>query len=367
MKGLKLEKALSNVIRKGFIAVLVGGLLLNLVGCGNSAEANSSTGQGTAEEGNAGAGNGKKHKLGLVIKTATNAHFQDLAYGAQKAAEDYGVELSILNTTTESDVEGQIKMCEDLISQGCDAILLTANDSKGLSSAVTSAYDNGVKFVAIDTTIDDVWGEDAYLDYVPTYIGVDHETAGYDITKAVCENIGGKGNVVIMRGVDATSSSNERTAGIKKALEEYPGITIVAEQSGNYDTETAQTKMGDILQSNQEVDAVICCNDMMSMGVVNALEEQGYTVGKGGVTVAGLDGNIVALNSIKEGKIFGTLYDWTLLQGYWGVYNAIQLLEGQKVAENIIAPSTVITEDNVEEFLPHANDLAAWKIGNKIN
>lgn len=294
---------MKGMMKKGIAALLIGGLLMGMTGCGAAANADGNTKQETKGEAGASGEDSKTHKLGLVIKTATNAHFQDLAYGAQKAAEDYGVELSILNTTSESDVEGQIQMCEDLMSQGCEALILTANDSKGVSTAVQAAHDNGVKFVAADTVIEDVWGEDEYQDYVPSYIGVDHVNAGYDIAKAVAEKIGGKGNVVIIRGVDAASSSNERTEGIKKALEEYSGITVAAEQSGNYDTETAQTKMGDILQSNKEVDAVLCCNDLMAMGVINALEEQGYQVGgDDGVVVAGLDGNIVALQSIQDRK-----------------------------------------------------------------
>lgn len=323
---------------------------------------------GSSDGGSSNSTSDLDYKLGLVIKTASNAHFQDIAYGAQQAAQDYGVELSILNTTSESDVEGQVKMCEDLISQGCDALILTANDSSGVSTAVENAFNSDVKFVAVDTEIDDVWGEDKYDDYVPSYIGVNHVDAGFDLAKSVCEKLGGKGNVVVLRGVDAASSSNQRTEGIKKALAEYPGITIAAEQSGEYDAQTAQTKMSDILQADKNIDAVICCNDLMAMGAINALEEQGKTVNPdNGVIVAGLDGNIVALESISAGKMFGTLYDWSYLQGYWAVYNAIQLLLGNNTAENIVAPATIITSDNVEKYLPHAQKLADWTIGDKIN
>lgn len=338
-------------------AALAGAMTLSLAACGSS-EGN----------GNDSATADKDYKIGLVVKTASNAHFQDIAYGAQQAAQDYGVKLSILNTTTESDVEGQVKMCEDLISQGCDALILTANDSSGVSTAVEEAYNQKVKFVAVDTEIDDAWGADKYLDYVPTYIGVNHTDAGYQLAKSVCEKIGGKGNVVVLRGVDAASSSNQRTEGIKKALAEYPNIKIVAEQSGEYDTEKAQAKMGDILQSNKNINAVICCNDLMAMGAINALEEQGLTVNPdNGVVVAGLDGNIVGLQSISDGKMYSTLYDWSYLQGYWAVYNAIQMLLGNNVAENIVAPATVITKDNVEKYLPHAEKLADWTMGDKID
>lgn len=336
---------------------VIGVMAVSLAACTDNSKKDSSTGESGKTD----------YKIGLVVKTATNAHFQDIAYGAEEAAEEYGATLTTLNTTSESDVNGQIQMCEDLISQGNQALVLTANDSKGLSTAVSEAHDANVKFVALDTTIDNVWGS-KYLDYVPTYIGEDHVNSGYTVAKQVAEKIGGKGSVVVIRGVDAASSSNDRTKGIKKALAEYPGIKIVAEQSGNYDTETAQTKMSDILQSHKDIKAVLCCNDLMAIGCVNALEEQGIKVGgSDGVVVSGLDGNIVALQSIKEGKMYATLYDWTMLQGYWGVYDAIQLLKGDPVPENFVTPVTLITSSNVAQYIPHFQTLSKWTMGSKIN
>lgn len=350
-------------IKRLLAALVVVVLALALCACGSTGAGSDDT--GVATDGTV--SGSSDYTIGVVVKTASNAHFQDLAYGAMLAAEDYGVELITLNTATEADVEGQIQMVEDLISRGCDAIILTANDSAGVSSAVEACHDAGVVFQCTDTVIDNAWG-DNYDEYVPSFIGVDHQQAGYTVAKAVCEKIGGSGNVVILRGMDAASSSNDRTAGFKQAIAEYPGITVVAEQSGEYDMQTAQEKMADILQANKDVDAVLCCNDLMGVGVINALEEQGYTVGgDDGVVVCGIDGNLVGLESIDEGKMYCTLYDWTVLQGYWSVYNCVQSLGGNAVAEDITAPSTVITADNVGKFLPHANALAEWSMGDPIN
>ena len=63
------------------------------------------------------------------------------------------------------------------------------------------------------------------------------------------------------------------------------------------------------------------------------------------VVVAGIDGNFISLKSIKEGKVYATAYDWSILQGYDAVYQAIDLIEGKSVPETTTSPDTIITEE----------------------
>ena len=220
----------------------------------------------------------KGYKLGIVVKTATNAHFQDICYGAAIAAYETGCTITMDYCNAESEVLEQVQKCENMIAAGIDALILTPNDSSGVSAAVNAAHDAGIPFVTVDTTITNEWGDNV-KEYCPNYIGVNHEQMAYDLAKQVFESMGNEGNVVIMRGVDAVSSSNERTSGFKKAVEDTPGMTIVDEQSGEYDQDKAAQKMADMIQGNaKDVDVVLCCNDLMACGVQIALEENGYTV-----------------------------------------------------------------------------------------
>lgn len=346
------------LVAKILSVALVGVMALGLVACGNDEPAtNNGSASNEAES---------DITVGIVVKTATNAHFQDIAYGAALAGKDLGVEVLIDNTATEADIEGQITKCEDMITKGVDALILTANDSKGVATAVEAAHDNDVKFVTVDTEIMNVWGDDV-VEYMPNYIGVDHTLMAYEMAKQIFDSIGGEGNVIILRGVDAASSSQERTAGFEKAIAEYPNITLVESQSANFDQETAQTTMGDILQAQKDVDVVLCCNDLMAVGAVNALKENNFTVGgEDGVIVAGIDGNVIALESIAAGEIYASAYDWSILQGYYAVQQAVALVKGEEVPAETWTPDTIITADNVAEFLPHGQELAQWTMGSKL-
>lgn len=351
------------IVSKVLATALVGAMACSLAACG-SEKADTSATSANNEGGAATATSDVK--VGIVVKTATNAHFQDIAYGAALAGKDLGVEVLIDNTATEADIDGQITKCEDMITKGVDALILTANDTKGVAAAVESAHDNKVKFVTVDTEIENLWG-DAVAEYMPNYIGVDHTQMAYEMAKQIFDTVGGEGNVIILRGVDAASSSQERTAGFEKAIAEYDGINLIESQSASYDQATAQTTMSDILQSKKDVDVVLCCNDLMAVGAVNALKENSIKVGgEDGVLVAGIDGNLIALESIAAGEIYASAYDWSILQGYYAVQQAVALVNGESVEAETWTPDTIITAENVAKFLPHGQELAQWTMGSDL-
>lgn len=360
---------------------VVGAMALSLAACG-STSSGSTEDSSAADETSSAAETTTADSdisIGIVVKTATNAHFQDIAYGAVLAGQELGVEVRVDNTTTESDVDGQVTKCENMISAGVDALILTANDSDGVSGAVEAAHDAGIPFVTVDTEITNVWG-DEIDDYMPNYIGVDHEEMAYELAKTVIDAAGGEGNVIILRGVDAASSSIERTAGFERAIAEYDGITLVDSQSASYDQDTATTTMSDLIQAHSDIDIVLCCNDLMAVGAVTALEENGIEVGEDGVLVAGIDGNLLALQSIDEGKLHASAYDWSILQGYYAVYQAYDLINGTDSSEweyqanfeddvyslYTFTPDTIITSENIDEYLPHGEELAEWTMGTEV-
>ncbi|SDB07186.1 sugar ABC transporter substrate-binding protein [Eubacterium oxidoreducens] len=346
--------------KKILAGILAGAVVFSMTACSSTSDSSDGSSSDTSQ-----ASDGDI-TIGMVLKTATNAHFQDIAYGATLAAEELGINIKIDNTTTETDVEGQITKCEDLISSGVDALILTANDSSGVGSAVESAHSAGIPFVTADTEIVNDWGDDV-SEYMPNFIGEDYQELAYQLSKQVCEALGGEGKVVILRGIDAASSSQQRTAGIEQAIEEYEGIEIVESKSANYDQDTATSTMSDILQAHPDIDAVICCNDMMAMGSVTALKENNIELGgEDGVLVAGLDGNIIALDSIEAGDMYATLYDWSMLQGYYSVMQAYDLIEGKEVPEETLTVGTVITSENVADFIPHGEIVSDWSFGSSI-
>lgn len=345
---------MKKILKMVVCGALVGALTFSMAAC------NSAPADGEA------ANNSSDISVGIIVKVATNAHFHDIAYGACVAGKELGIDVKVDNTTSEVDTEGQITLCENMISAGCDAVIIAPNDSDGMSAAVEACHSAGIPFVTCDTTITNIWGDDK-KEYIPNFIGAHNEDITYNLACNVFEALGGEGNVVILRGIDATSSSNERTSGFEKAIAEYPGISLIESQSANYSQDDAVNTMADIIQANTDIDAVLCCNDMMAVGACSALMENNIPVGKDGVLVAGVDGNIVALESIERGEMYATAYDWAILWGYLSVMQAYDLIQGKEVPENTMTQTDcVITLDNLDEYMPHSVEVQDWGFSGKI-
>lgn len=351
-----MKKRIMRVLALG----MAGAMILGLAACeGTTDESGEKESSETAEESDI--------SVGIVLKTANNERFQDNAYGAMMAGYDLGIDVKVDNTATETDVDGQITKCEDLISGGVDGLILTPNDSEGVSAAVEAAHEAGIPFITVDTKITNLWGEEE-SEYLPTYIGVDYKQEAYELAIKVFEKLGGEGNVVMLRGIDAASSSQERVAGFEQAIDEYENINLVASQSADYDQDTAATTMSDIIQQGSEIDAVLCCNDLMALGSITALQENNIEVGgDDGVLVVGFDAlNMIALESISNGEMYASVYDWPLLQGYYAVEYAYALMNGEDVPETLNMPCVIISQENVADFIAHAEELSEWRMGSSI-
>ncbi len=355
MKG-KLKKVLA--------ASLVGIMALGLVACGGGK--GGDTGLAGAE-GNQSAMSGKGLTIGIVVKTNGNPNFREMAYGAVEAGKAYGCEVIPMACESDGDIAGQTQKVEDLLSKGCDAIIASPQDSEGISASIQACKDKGVPFIAIDTK-----PAGDLMDDTICYLGIDNVAAGKAEAKAVAEKIGGKGNVVIIEGVAGASSSIERTQGFKEGFAEYPGIKIVADQNADFDQSKAQQKMADILQGTKDIDAVICCNDLMALGCITSLEEAGMTVGDGGVIVAGYDISVPGLEAIQSGKMYCAGYQWGQYYGYWAVEMAIRAINGESVPKTVPTPSSIVFnpenakaqgELSVDDMKPFADMLAAYEFG----
>lgn len=127
--------------------------------------------------------------------------------------------------------------------------------------------------------------------------------------------------------------------------------------------------MSDIIQAHtsESIDAVICLNDLMAVGVITALEENGLVAGEDGTIVVGLDGNLVALQQVEEGKLYADSYDYAILQGYYAVMQAYALIQGEEVPEITYSPDVLVTQENVDEYMDHAEELSAWSMSGTID
>ena len=316
-------------------AVLAG---MTIMGCSSS----GSTEASSAGEANAAEGSLADKEVVVIIKNLTTPFFLTMKQGAEDAGNDLGVKVTVQAPTSSEEGAGneeQTQLIEQAIANKASAVVIAPTDSSGIIPAVKKLNEANIPVVACNTKV----AEDGLT---ACFVGLENYTQGYNVTKKLCEGLGGKGKIIIIEGTAGAQTSIDRVAGATAALEEYPDIEIVAQQSASYKRASAMDVVQNLLQTNPDVNAIYCCNDEMALGAVEAVDAAGKT---GQILIGGADGNADAIQAIVDGKMYTTAEANAHDQGYYAVEAAVNILKGEP-AEDKLIDSPVIDKENVAEF-----------------
>jgi D-xylose transport system substrate-binding protein len=262
-------------------------------------------------------------KIGVAMGDLRLERWQrDVAY-MKAAAEKAGVELNVLSA--DGDENQQLNQIETMLTNGIDILLIMPVSSKTMSGAVDACHADGVKVIAYDRLV-----ENADLDY---YVTFDQVGVGIMQANALLEASPG-GNWFIMTGDKDDSNGQLFEKGqfiVIQPLIDAGKIKIVGHQyAKGWQAETAMPLMEDGLTANDnKIDAVLCGNDSMAQGVIEALKAQGLD---GKVPVTGQDADLAACQRIAEGTQYMTVYKPLDKLGSAAVDFATRVAKGEDVS-----------------------------------
>lgn len=271
-----------------------------------------------------------------TVPTLNSAFFTTLGEGAQRAADEFNMELTFVGA--DLDVATQVSQVEDAIQSGADVLIIQGADSAGIVAALNIAEEAGIPVVTTGDLPDG--GE------IMTHIGFDNVESGIIGGEFIAEQLNGEGNVVELIGRLGTESGREKSEGLQQALDQYPGIEIIASQPAEFQRETAVTVMENIIQANPQIDAVYAANDDMALGALQALKAAGRDEG---VVIIGNDGIDDAIESIRNGEMAATNATPPYRQGFIGVQVACRIAAGLSVPDYVQERNELITAENVDQ------------------
>jgi ribose transport system substrate-binding protein len=283
----------------------------------------------------------KQYRMVFIVKSMDNPFWNMMLEGAQSAAKDLNLDIKGLAPIKPNNVEEQIRMMEDAITQKVDAIVVVPADSKGIVPGIEKANRAGVPVMTSNTR--------AFGGEFISFAGAPNEDAAYIVTKKFIQQfLNGKGNVIILEGVPGAQTAIDRKAGTDRAVKEFPNVKVLASQTANFSRVEGMRVMENLLQRFPAVDAVICTNDEMALGAIEAIDAAKRLKD---IKVAGFDGNNDAIKSISEGRLMVTGAQRPDAQAYWSVSAAFMYLEGYPVPRDIYVPCPPVDKSNVAEYL----------------
>lgn len=278
-------------------------------------------------------------EIAVVLKTLASEYWGYVKNGAEQAAAELGVKVTVVGPGAESDVEGQVAIIEQQIGAGVDAIVCAPNDQAAAGAALKAAVEAGIPVLAVDTNVG--------MDGQTCFVGTDNEAATKQGALWAAEQLGGKGNAVIIYGLEGENTCNARTAGYEAGAIEG-GLTVIEKLSGNATTDGAKKTMEDILTAHDDIDVVLCYNDDTALGALSAAQDAGRA---DEMMIIGFDGNKTAVQSVIDGGLTATVAQQPVVMGYQSVQLALKAIKGESVAEVVPADVLIVDSKNAAEFL----------------
>jgi ribose transport system substrate-binding protein len=281
----------------------------------------------------AGAAEAADYTIGISNTVQGNGWREQMicAMKAEALASGKVASLNIAHRNT--DAAGQLEDIRNLIQAGVNAIVVNPSNAEGINAAIKEATDAGIVVVAVDQAVTE---PSAYI------LSNNQEEYAYLGAKWLFEQMGGTGAVVYMRGAAGAGADNDRDKGFKRALAEYPGITVAQEVFTGWQQDQGKQQINDIIASG------IPFQGVWTSGIDNVIVDAFVESGTPLVPIVGADnagfvGQLLSVEGLKGAAVTnpGSV-------GGAGVALAVQILDGQTPAEKTVLVDPVLW-DNVSD------------------
>jgi ribose transport system substrate-binding protein len=269
------------------------------------------------------AGN-SKWKIGVSNSLAGNSWREEMicAVKAEVAARTGGKGSVVVMNRTGGPVEQAADIAK-LIDAGVKAIVLNPSDRDRLNPILAEAQKKGVVIVAVDQPVS---APGAY------FASTDQVAYGRLGATWLFKTLGGKGNVVEMRGIEGVAVDTDRHRGFTEALKAFPGIKVVKTVFTRWDFATSERQAVEVLNSGEQIDGFWTSGTDMSVVAAFAITN------KPPVPVVGTDNNGF-IKMLLDGKPGAVVTNPAVIGGV-GASIALSVLDGKKPTQlaTLIAP-----------------------------
>ena len=280
--------------------------------------------------------------IGLVMKSLANEFFKTMEEGAVQYEKAQGnFKLIPLGMKNETDVDAQIGIVENLITQKVDAIVIAPADSTALVPPLKKALQAGIKVINIDVALDKNAMKQNGIDLA--FVGPDNRLGARLAGEYLAKALGAGGKAIIIEGNPGADNAKQRKAGFDDAVKSGK-LNLLASRTAHWETEEAFKVFSSLLTAYPDVQGVMCANDSEAIGVVQAIDAAGKT---GKIKVVGFDNIAPAQKLLREGKLLATVEQYGPKMAVFGIQYAFKELNGESLKGWIKTPVKLITKENV--------------------
>lgn len=280
----------------------------------------------------------EQHTVALIAKSTETEFWLSVFAGAEAAATEYNLKLTITGPETEEDYETQNQMVADAVAEGAQAIVFSAIDYENNAAAIDDAAKKGAKIVAIDSSVDS--------QAVSTYIGIDNYAAGQMAAQAALDRIVGTLRIGIVNYDMNSANGQERERGARDLFSSTGRAEVVAAINTLAEAGHAREDTAQMLADHPGINVLLAFNEPTSVGAAQAVEELGLSED---VFLVGFDSNVATVEGLQTGSVDALIVQNPYAMGYLGVESAYKLLSGQGTGLTAVVDTStqIVDRDNL--------------------
>ncbi len=283
-------------------------------------------------------------KIGLAAPNATHGWVAGVAYSAEKFCKEKGIEY---NFTSSADAAEMSKNIDSLVEWGAQALVVWPQWS-GMEDTVKKVIAQGVPVVGFDV--------DIACDGVYKVTG-DNYDMGYRSAEYITGKVGEGAAIAVLTVPSSGSVSERRLAGFTDYLKEknYDTSNVFTVEESSFSRDAGYADMMKILAEHEHIDAVFSMDDEVSIGIVKAITESGRNDIKAITGGGGMQEYFKMISSADYASLglASALYSPSMIDD--AITTAISLGSGNSASKITVIPTTIVTAENVSEYLDSQN------------
>lgn len=281
-------------------------------------------------------------RFAYVTKTLINEFWQDVAQSAQAEAAKYNIKLDVYAPQDEASLSEQLNLAQTVLSQKPDAILLSPQSDSNLLPVIEAAKAQNIPTIIV---------QDSRTAGASVFLGPNELDSGKNAAEFLHKMFPDGGEVAQIEGQAGAPAARDRIKGFTDTLKNYPNLSLVASQPGDWDRLTAMNVATDLMRAHPDLKAIYANNDGMALGVYEAVRNAGK---QDQVAVVGTDAIRQAIKSVEAGEMKATVALLPTTQGALGIQLALRVLDCQALPTWVVSPEVLIDADNVDQYVDAA-------------
>lgn len=287
----------------------------------------------------------KNAVIGVSIPAADHGWTGGVVYWANRTKTELekqypGIKVIV---KTAKDANDQANQLQDLLTVNkIDTLVVLPYESGPLTRPIKNLHDKGVFVTVVDRGLTDETAQDAY-------VAGDNPGMGKVSAEHLGKQLGGKGNIVVLRGIP-TVIDNQRVDAFEAVLKaKYPGIKILDKKFANWNRDDGFKVMQDFLTRFPKIDAVWAQDDDIAVGVLKAMDQAKRTDIK---FVLGGAGMKEFIKKVMDGDKLITAdvtYAPSMIADAMKL-TAKSVVTGSKMPKTTIIPSVLVTKQNAKNY-----------------